>query len=98
LTGFTGDTGINVGLAIDLGSTGRIQLHKCATNLRCRAQRLDNQQEQAEFNYARIIKFPLEETPSKAQIFVCGMNSELLSSFMEKAKAIELNENKFLSK
>jgi hypothetical protein len=57
-----------------------------------------NQQEQADFNYARIIKFLLEETPSKAQIFLCAMNSDLLSSYKEKSKVIELDENKLLTK
>ncbi|MCX7206954.1 MAG: hypothetical protein NT086_13435 [Proteobacteria bacterium] len=57
-----------------------------------------NQQEQAGFNYERIISFLLKETPATAQIFLCAMNSPLLLPYVEKAKVIELGEDKIFQK
>ncbi|MEE4689003.1 hypothetical protein V2K77_02815 [Pseudomonas alliivorans] len=57
-----------------------------------------NQQEQTHVNYDRIIKMLMDETPANAQIFLGAMNSDLLAGYKNKARVIELDENKVLDR
>lgn len=55
-----------------------------------------NQQEQADFNYERILKFLMDSMPSNAQLILCAMNREEINSYKSAAHVIELNEKKIL--
>lgn len=55
-----------------------------------------NQQEQADFNYEKIINFLMETVPSNAQLILCAMNREEIKSYKSAAHTIELDENKIL--
>jgi len=57
-----------------------------------------NQQEQADQNYASIVKLIMEETPQNSQIILCGMRNSSLDPYAEKANIIELNDEKLLRK
>lgn len=55
-----------------------------------------NQQEQADFNYSKIIKFITQNTPSSAQIIICAMNSDEITAYKKQANTIYLTEKKLL--
>ena len=55
-----------------------------------------NQQEQADFNYEKIIKFLMETVPSSAQLILCAMNRDEIKHYKSAAHVIELDENKIL--
>ena len=55
-----------------------------------------NQQEQADFNYSKIINFIIQHTPNSAQLFICAMNREEIKTYKEQANTIFLTENKLL--
>lgn len=57
-----------------------------------------NQHEQAAKHYDSIVALLLEELPKKAQLFVCGMDSEKLKPLKDKSKVIYLDvEHSLLS-
>ncbi|MGJ8517357.1 hypothetical protein [Carnimonas bestiolae] len=55
-----------------------------------------NQQEQADFNYGKILNFLMETVPPKAQLILCAMNRKEIESYKSAAHVIELDENKIL--
>lgn len=55
-----------------------------------------NQQEQADFNYEKIIKFLIDTVPSNSQLILCAMNREEIKNYKSVAHVIELDENKIL--
>ncbi|QLG89571.1 hypothetical protein HQ393_15680 [Chitinibacter bivalviorum] len=55
-----------------------------------------NQQEQADFNYERILKFLMDTVPSNAQLILCAMNRSEIQSYKNAAHVIELDEKKIL--
>lgn len=55
-----------------------------------------NQQEQADFNYERIINFLIKTVPSNAQLILCAMNRSEIQSYRRVAHVIELDEKKIL--
>ena len=55
-----------------------------------------NQQEQAGKNYELIIKLIMNDTPESSQILLCGMDNEKLVPYKEKAKTIQIGEEKIL--
>jgi hypothetical protein len=55
-----------------------------------------NQQEQADFNYEKILKFLVDTVPSDAQLILCAMNRSEIQSYKNAAHVIELDENKIL--
>lgn len=55
-----------------------------------------NQQEQADFNYSKIINFIIQHTPNSAQLFICAMNREEIKTYKEQANTIFLTEHKLL--
>jgi hypothetical protein len=55
-----------------------------------------NQQEQADFNYEKILKFLMDTVPSNAQLILCAMNRSEIQSYKSVAHVIELDEKKIL--
>lgn len=55
-----------------------------------------NQQEQADFNYEKILKFLMDNVPSNAQLILCAMNRTEIQSYKSVAHVIELDEKKIL--
>lgn len=55
-----------------------------------------NQQEQADFNYEKILKFLMDSVPSDSQLILCAMNRSEIQSYKNTAHVIELDENKIL--
>ena len=55
-----------------------------------------NQQEQADFNYEKILKFLMDTVPSNAQLILCAMNRSEVQSYKDVAHVIELDEKKIL--
>lgn len=55
-----------------------------------------NQQEQADFNYEKILRFLMDSVPSNAQLILCAMNRSEIQSYKSAAHVIELNEKKIL--
>ncbi|MGQ1274058.1 hypothetical protein ACT44O_09405 [Acinetobacter baumannii] len=55
-----------------------------------------NQQEQADFNYTKIIDFIIKHTPHTAQLIICAMDRSEIQSYKEQANTIVLDENKLL--
>lgn len=55
-----------------------------------------NQQEQADFNYEKILKFLMETVPSNAQLILCAMNRDEIKNYKSAAHVIELDEKKIL--
>ena len=51
-----------------------------------------NQHEQAAKHYQSIVSLIMNDTPSKSQIFLCGMDSEKLSLMKESGKIIKLEK------
>ncbi|MDN5536923.1 hypothetical protein [Comamonas sp.] len=56
-----------------------------------------NQQEQADFNYEKIIEFLMKAIPSNAQLILCAMNRSEIQGYKSVAHVIELDEKKILS-
>lgn len=57
-----------------------------------------NQQEQADFNYEKILKFLMDSIPSDAQLILCAMNRSEIHSYKNASHVIELDEQKILKK
>ncbi len=55
-----------------------------------------NQQEQADFNYEKILMFLMDTVPSNAQLILCAMNRSEIESYKRSAHVIELDEKKIL--
>lgn len=55
-----------------------------------------NQQEQADFNYEKILKFLMDTVPSNTQLILCAMNRDEIKSYKSAAHVIELDEKKIL--
>lgn len=55
-----------------------------------------NQQEQADFNYERILNFLVDNVPSNAQLILCAMNRDEIRKYRSVSHVIELDENKIL--
>ncbi len=55
-----------------------------------------NQQEQADFNYEKILMFLMDTVPSNAQLILCAMNRSEIESYKSSAHVIELDEKKIL--
>lgn len=55
-----------------------------------------NQQEQADFNYEKILKFLMDTIPSNSQLILCAMNRSEIQSYKSAAHVIELDEKKIL--
>lgn len=55
-----------------------------------------NQQEQADFNYEKILKFLMDTVPSNAQLILCAMNRSEIQTYKSAAHVIELDEKKIL--
>jgi hypothetical protein len=55
-----------------------------------------NQQEQADFNYEKILKFLMDTVPSSAQLILCAMNRDEIKHYKSLAHVIELDEQKIL--
>ncbi len=56
-----------------------------------------NQQEQADFNYEKILKFLMDTVPSNAQLILCAMNCGEIQNYKSAAHVIELGEKKILN-
>jgi len=55
-----------------------------------------NQQEQADFNYEKILRFLMTTIPADAQLILCAMNRAEIETYKKAAHVIELDENKIL--
>lgn len=55
-----------------------------------------NQQEQADFNYEKILQFLMDAVPSNAQLILCAMNRDEIKDYKREAHVIELDEQKIL--
>lgn len=55
-----------------------------------------NQQEQADFNYEKILQFLTGAVPSNAQLILCAMNRDEIKHYKREAHVIELDEQKIL--
>lgn len=55
-----------------------------------------NQQEQADFNYEKILQFLMDTVPSNAQLILCAMNRDEIKDYKREAHVIELDEQKIL--
>ena len=55
-----------------------------------------NKQEQADFNYEKILKFLMDTVPSNAQLILCAMNRSEIQTYKSAAHVIELDEKKIL--
>ncbi|MDC5170075.1 hypothetical protein NRA36_15950, partial [Acinetobacter baumannii] len=55
-----------------------------------------NQQEQADFNYSKIINFIEQNTPDSAQLIICAMNRDEIKTYKDQAHTIFLTEHKLL--
>jgi len=55
-----------------------------------------NQQEQADFNYSKIINFIIQNTPNSAQLIICAMNRDEIQTYKDQVNTIFLTENKLL--
>lgn len=56
-----------------------------------------NQQEQADFNYEKIIKFLMDTVPKNTQLILCAMNRSEIQSYKSAAHVIELDKEKILT-
>lgn len=57
-----------------------------------------NQHEQASHNYEKIVDLLMSGTPESSQIIMCAMHNDRLSPFREKAKIIELTDDKLMGR
>lgn len=57
-----------------------------------------NQQEQADFNYGRILQFLFKAMPLDAQFILCAMNRKEIENFKASANVITLDEGKLLTR
>lgn len=57
-----------------------------------------NQQEQADFNYEKILQFLMKTIPSDAQLILCAMNRKEIEAYKKTAHVIELDDGKILKK
>ena len=57
-----------------------------------------NQQEQADFNYEKILQFLMNTIPSDAQLILCAMNRKEIESYKQLAYVITLDDSKILSR
>lgn len=55
-----------------------------------------NQQEQADFNYEKILNFLMDTMPANAQLILCAMNRDEIKKYKSAAHVIELDEKKIL--
>lgn len=55
-----------------------------------------NQQEQADFNYEKILQFLMTTIPSDAQLILCALNRKEIDAYKKAAHVIELDEEKIL--
>ncbi|UFN52527.1 hypothetical protein LPS07_13205 [Acinetobacter pittii] len=55
-----------------------------------------NQQEQANFNYSKILDFIIRHTPSTSQLIICAMDRSEIQEYKDQANTIFLTENKLL--
>ncbi|WP_174865059.1 hypothetical protein [Pectobacterium polaris] len=55
-----------------------------------------NQQEQADFNYEKILQFLMGAAPSNGQLILCAMDRDEIKSYKRAAHVIELDEQKIL--
>jgi hypothetical protein len=56
-----------------------------------------NQQEQADFNYERIMQFLAKTTPPDTQFILCAMNRKEIENYKASAHVISLDEGKILT-
>jgi len=57
-----------------------------------------NQQEQADFNYEKILHFLMNTIPSDAQLILCAMNRKEIEDYKKSAYVIALDDGKILSR
>lgn len=57
-----------------------------------------NQQEQADFNYEKILHFLMNTIPSEAQLILCAMNRKEIEDYKKSAYVISLDDGKILSR
>lgn len=57
-----------------------------------------NQQEQADFNYEKILQFLMNTIPSDAQLILCAMNRKEIEAYKQSAYVITLDDGKILSR
>lgn len=57
-----------------------------------------NQQEQAHFNYEKILQFLINTIPSDAQLILCAMNRMEIEAYKQSAHVISLDDSKILSR
>jgi outer membrane murein-binding lipoprotein Lpp len=57
-----------------------------------------NQQEQADFNYEKILQFLMNTIPSDAQLILCAMNRKEIGAYKQSAYVIALDDDKILSR
>lgn len=55
-----------------------------------------NQQEQADFNYSKIIDFITKYTPNTVQLIICAMDRNEIQEYKNQANTIVLTENRLL--
>lgn len=55
-----------------------------------------NQQEQANFNYSKIIEFIIRHTPNSSQLIICAMDRTEIQEYKSQANTIVLTDNKLL--
>jgi hypothetical protein len=56
-----------------------------------------NQQEQADFNYEKILQFLMNTLPSDVQLILCAMNRNEIETYKQSAHVIALDDGKILS-
>jgi hypothetical protein len=56
-----------------------------------------NQQEQADFNYEKILQFLMYTIPPDAQLILCAMNRKEIECYKKSSHVITLDESKILS-
>lgn len=56
-----------------------------------------NQQEQADFNYEKILDFLMDKTPNDTQLILCAMNRVEIKNYEAKAHVISLDSGKVLN-
>ncbi|MDX8126439.1 hypothetical protein QLH52_04045 [Methylomonas sp. OY6] len=57
-----------------------------------------NQQEQADFNYEKILQFLMNTIPSDVQLILCAMNRNEIETYKQSAHVIALDDDKILSR
>lgn len=57
-----------------------------------------NQQEQADFNYEKILQFLMNTMPSDAQLILCAMDRNEIRAYKQSAYVIALDDDKILSR